>query len=66
MKKLDVLFKVLGLLSGAGFSIIGLVMDARKKQKLTEEDKDDIAGRVVQKLNEAKKTKSNSKVPAAD
>lgn len=50
MKKTELAFKILGLITSAGIGVIGLVMEAKRKRTLTEEDKEDIADRVMTKI----------------
>jgi len=62
MGRTELTLKVLGLVTTVTFSVISLVMESRRKTKLTNEDKDDIAERVVTKIKSAKLLKAPTKV----
>ena len=54
MRKADLVFKILGLTTSVAIGIISLVMEAKRKRTLTEEDKNDIADRVAKRLKPKK------------
>lgn len=50
MGKTKIVLQILGLVVSAASSVGMMVIESRRKTKLTESDKEDIADRVVNKL----------------
>lgn len=55
MNKKIMVFKVLGLVVTTAYYAATLVIESKKKTKLTDEDKDDIAERVAVKVKKQNK-----------
>jgi hypothetical protein len=55
MGKAEIIFKIIGVITSVSLGIASIVIELKRKTKITDEDKEDIAERTAKKISEKQK-----------